>query len=614
MISQKDRLGILHASGTDLALMAFSGHEGVNILGSYEVECLSPSGGVEAAELLGRNLSVEMKTIDPGHPPRFFDGVLAEMREAGPVWGGVGYVLTLRPWLWLLELRVNQRIFHEQTPLQILEAIFAEYGFPHESLLQRSYPVLEYTVQYNETDLDFVTRLMAMHGINYCFRHAKGAHRLVLFDEVDSLPEVPGATRLIRATDRQYRDQREHLHSWRAERRVTTGRVALTDYNFQTPSTAMMAEQAEGAGHAHDDIESFLFPGRYPDQGQGRALAQLRLNQARAADGHHHAQGDCLGLAAGLRMGLRDHVDPAISDRTYVVTGAEHRYVSEGYRTGDGGTTDQDSYKAGYSFLDTDRPLVPPAAAAAPRVQGPQTAIVTGQGEIDCDEYGRILVLFHWDREGAKSMRCRVAQIWAGKGWGSIAVPRVGMEVVVEFLGGDPACPLVTGCVYNAENMPPFALPGAGQVMGLKSNSTPGGDGYNELALDDTKGSEEMRIHAQYNLNAKVLHDQGWHVLNNCSTKIDNNDSLQVGNTRSSTIGAHDTLDVGRTLTITAGEKITLKVGMSTIEMDGASIKLKSPTIEVSATMEFKSDAGMMSQHKAGAIFDIKGALVKINT
>ncbi|SUZ32329.1 Actin cross-linking toxin VgrG1 [Roseibaca ekhonensis] len=614
MISQDDRLGKLHAPGTDLALMAFSGREGINMIGGFEVDCLLPTGQLDADDVLGRNLWVEMRTIDPAHPARMFDGVLCEVRELGPVWGGAGYALVLRPWLWLLGLRTNQRIFHEQTPLQILEAIFAEYGFPHDSLLQGSYPVLEYTVQYDETDLAFATRLMAHYGINYCFRYEGGTHRVVLFDEVDSLPEVPGTTRPIRATDRQYRDQLEHLHSWRVGRKVTTGRVALTDYNFTAPRSAMLAEQADSAGHPFDDIESFQFPGRYPDQGAGRSLAQLRLNQARAADGRHRAQGDSLGLAAGLRMTLRDHPDPAIDGRSYLVTQAEHKYVSEGYRTGDGGTADRDSYQGVFEFLDTDRPMVPDAAPAAPRVQGPQTAIVVGEGEIDCDEYGRILVLFHWDRDTAKSMRCRVAQSSAGNGWGSMIVPRVGMEVVVEFIGGDPACPLVTGCVYNAENMPPFDLPGANMVMGMKSNSTPGGDGYNELVFDDTAGKEGVRLHAQYDLTAKVLHDQTWHVLNDRATQIDNNDSLKVKGTRDSQISGHDTLDVGRELTITAAEKITLKVGMSSIVMDGSSITLKSPTVEVKAGMEFKSEAGMMSQHKAGAVYDIKGAVVKINT
>jgi type VI secretion system secreted protein VgrG len=623
MVSQKDRLGILHASGTDLVLVRFTGAEAVNSLGQFEVECLSEGGGVDFNVLLGRNVSLEMKPIDPAHPPRFFDGLLTEARESTLLWGGMGYNLVLRPWLWLLGLRRNQKIFHNKTAPQIIEAIFADYGQPYQNLLQRDYPELEYTVQFAETDLDFVTRLMAMFGINYCVAHEKGTHKMVLFDDVDSLPKVVGGSRPLRQTDRQYRDVTEHLQDWTAERRMTTGRISMVDYNFAAPRSAMTTQESAGAGYAHADLESFLFPGGYPDQGKGTTLSRTRLQQMTAADGHYFATGDCLGLGPGLRTGLRGHPQKTLNSKTYVVLATQHDYISEGYRSGGGEAAEKDSYQARYEFSETTRPVAPPVAAVtAPRMHGPQTAMVVGNGEIDCDKFGRILVKFHWDRDSAHSMRCRVAQQWAGKQWGGIVIPRVGMEVIVEFLGGDASAPIVTGCVYNSDNMPPFALPGAGMVMGMKSNSTPGGGGYNEFAFDDTKGKEEMRIHAQYDLNAKVLHDQKWEILNNSSTTVNVNDTQTVGKDRNVKIGDHqkteigktDTLDVGQTLTIKAGQKITLQVGMSKIEMDSSTITLQAPTIEVKASMQFKSTAGMTSEHKAGAMFDIKGAMVKINS
>lgn len=623
MISQKDRLGILHAPATDLVLVRFSGTEAVNTLGQFEVEGLSEKGNVDFTPVLGRNVTIEMTTTHQAHPPRFFDGLLTEARETSVLWGGMGYKLVLRPWLWLLGLRKNQRIFHELTAPKIIKQILGEYGHPHDDLLQREYPVLEYTVQFAESDLDFVTRLMAMFGINHTVKHEKGSHTIVLFDDVDSLPEVVDGKRPLRHTDRQYRDDSEHLHDWSSERRMTTGRVSMVDYNFKTPSKAMAAEQSEGAGYAHDDLESFIFPGGYPDPDKGSTLAKTRLQQISAADGHHFAKGDCLGLGPGIRTGLSGHDRAEMNTKTFVVLATQHEFVAEGYRTGGGEAAEGDSYTASYEFAESTRPVVPPVTAATtPRMHGPQTAVVVGEGEIDCDEYGRILVKFHWDRDGAKSMRCRVAQLWAGKNWGGIIIPRVGMEVIVEFLGGDPSQPIVTGCVYNDDNMPPFDLPGAGQIMGMKSNTTPGGGGYNELVFDDSKGAEEMRIHAQYDLNAKVLHDQTWEVLNNRSTTVNVDDTLTVGKNRDVTvgddrktsIGTNDTLDVGQTLEITAGQKIILKVGASKIEMDSNSITLQSPTIEIKASMQLKSTAGMTSEHKAGALFDIKGALVKINS
>ncbi len=630
MISQNDRLGSLHAPGTDLVLVRFSGSEAVNTLGQIEVECLSEKGNIDFSKVLGRNVGIEMRTIDPGHPRRHIDGLLTEARELGVLWGGWGYVLTLRPWLWLLSLRQNQKIFHNKTAPQIIEEVFAEYGHPHENLLQREYPVLEYTVQYAETDLDFVIRMMAMFGINHTVKHEKGSHKVVLFDDADSLPEVPGGKRTVRQTDRQYRDSAEHLQDWSAERRMTTGRVALVDYNFKTPRSAMDAERGAGTKHAHGDLEAFIFPGGYPDQSKGKTLAETRLKQMAASDGHYYAKGDCLGLGPGLRMGLTGHDRSDLNSKTYVVVATEHHYVAEGYRSGGGEATTSDSYRANYAFVESTHPIAPPAApAVAPRMHGPQTAMVVGSGEIDCDEYGRILVEFHWDREGAQSMRCRVAQLWAGKNWGGIVVPRVGMEVIVEFLGGDPSQPIVTGCVYNNDNMPPFELPGAGQVMGVKSNSTPGGGGYNELVFDDSKGKEEWRLHAQYDLNAKVLHDQNWEVQNNRTTKVKVDDKLEVGKKRDVKVGddrkteiaMNDKLgvgldlkiDVGMELKITAGNKITLQVGSSKIEMSKDKISLSAPTVEVKAAMEYKSSAGAKSEHKAGGLFDIQGALVKIN-
>ena len=245
MISQNQRLGIFYPPDNpdkgptaSLALMRFNGQEGINRLYEFEVECLSVSANIDFDKLLGRNASVALQTLDPGHPDRHFDGLLTEARWLGMQEGGHGYVVTLRPWLWLLGLRQNQRIFHRKTAPDILAEIFADHGFSHVADLQRDYPEMEYTVQFQETDLEFVERLMSMFGINYYFRHEKHAHELVLFDEVDSLPEIPGTTRPYRMTERQFRDAREHLFDWVSSRRMSTGRVAMTDYNFTTPRAA----------------------------------------------------------------------------------------------------------------------------------------------------------------------------------------------------------------------------------------------------------------------------------------------------------------------------------------------------------------------------------------
>ncbi|MFN4100674.1 MAG: type VI secretion system Vgr family protein [Pararhodobacter sp.] len=612
MVSQQNRLGafIPPDGSDDLALLRYSGEESINGLYQFEVSCLSRRADIDPDTLLGLNASVRLSTVNPAHPDRYIDGLMTEIRWEGQVEGGHVHVLTLRPWLWLLSLRQNQKIFHNMTVPEILTDLFGTYGFSHSAELQQSYPTLEYTVQHHESDLDFALRLMSEYGINYRFKHERHNHELVLFDETDSLPMVPGDSRRYRMTDRQHRDSDEHLHDWVSGRRMTTGRIALTDYNFTAPRSAMATEEGQGSGYAHGEIEAFLYPGRYPDRSQGEALSRTRVQQLAMGDGRHRVEGDCAGLVAGMRLTVLDHPDSAIDGKTFAVLGCRHSYVSEGYRSGPGSGGGsgggQDSFQGSYELIAADRPVRPPAGEIRPRISGPQTAVVVGAGEIDCDEYGRILVKFHWDRDAAHSMRCRVAQSWAGAGWGGIVIPRVGMEVIVDFIDGDPSRPLVTGCVYNADNMPPFDLPAQNMVSGLKSNSTPGGGGYNELSFDDTTGKELVRLHAQHDLEGHVLHDAVW--------TIDHDKLLTVGRNRAGTIGKDDTLEVGQTLTVTAGTSITFKVGMSSIVMTNDTITLKAPTVEVKAGQTFTSSAGIDSKHNAGLTFDIKGAMVKINS
>ena len=242
-----------------------------------------------------------------------------------------------------------------------------------------------------------------------------------------------------------------------------------------------------------------------------------------------------------------------------------------------------------------------------PFVHGPQTARVVGpQGEdIHCDEFGRILVHFHWDRESDNSMWCRVAQVWAGRNWGGVFIPRIGMEVVVEFLEGDPDQPLVVGCVYNGDNKPPFQLPGNKNINGWKSNSTIGGDGYNELVFDDTKGKELVRAHAQFDLDTTVENDERRTVHHDRTTTIDNDETHKVGQDRKTSIGKNDKLNVGDTLTIEAGKKITLKVGGSEIVIDGQSITVKALHVGTKGTVTAK--------HEAAGMLTVKGGMVLIN-
>ena len=629
-LGQEGRLGKLHCGlGKDvLALRRFSGTEAVNELFTFEVEALSVRENIDFDELLGKNVTIEIETVDKAHPARCFDGLLVSASWIGHRDGAHGYRLTLRPWLWLLTLRRNQRIFHDKTAPEILAAVFQDYGFSHDAMLSGSYGKLEYTVQYGESDFDFVSRMMERFGINYHFVHEKGAHKLVLCDSNDAYPPVVGGSRDYLEVLGQHRRDAEHFHDWASNRVLTAGLVSVTDYDFKKPTTALAAQQAGGADHAFGDIESFEFPGGYHEPGDGKQVSQLRMAQKRAADRRHTARGDVLTLGAGMTVKLRKHPDAQLNDKEFLAIRCTHSYEGETYASGAGGSPGGDPYQGAYEFVRIDHSFVPEVRTPASRIRGPQTAVVVGEGEIDCDEHGRILVRFHWDREQAHSMRCRVAQMWAGNGWGGIVIPRVGMEVVVMFIDGDPDNPLVVGCVYNGENKPPFDLPGSKNQTGIKSSSTPGGGGYNELVFDDTDGKELFRQHAQYDMETTILNDE--------RRAVGRDQQVTVGRDRSATIGQHDrlsvgknlttevggnenrsvgkksTVQVGQTLDIKAGQKITLTVGASSIEMDSKGVTIKALQIAIKATGELKL-SGTMTDLGGSATVMIKGGMVMIN-
>ncbi|MBP0615943.1 type VI secretion system Vgr family protein [Jiella mangrovi] len=594
---QRTRIGELTTPfGEDvLVLHRLTGTEAISENFELRVDALSKQPDLDFASAIGEHCTVRLNTIRDG--VRYFDGLLTAAEWLGAEEGAYRYQLTLRPWFELLAHRVNRLIFHEMTAPEIVAKVFSEHGglARFEQRLTRSYPTLEYTVQFEESDFDFCQRLMQAYGIAYYFRHGRGEHTLVMADGISGYDPVPGAVRRYYPLNRQYRRDEEHISRVVASRRFTHGRSSIGDYDFKKPSADLKAERRGDTDHAHGDLEVYRFPGRYTERGDGEEISRRRMEATRGLDRQLTAEGDCMSLSPGHLVELDNHPTGSLN-REYLTLSASHHYRAEDYISGASG--DEDSYEGIHTLLPSNIPFVPLATIPRPRAPGPQTAIVVGEGEIDCDEHGRVLVRFHWDRKRDQSMRCRVTQVWAGKGFGGIFIPRVGMEVIVDFLDGDPDRPVVTGCVYNGENKPPYPLGDQKNIAGWKSSSTLGGGGYNELAVDDTKGNELVRLHAQYDLEAKVLHDERRRVLND----------------RETSIGRDDTLDIGRDLTVTAGRQITLRVGASSIVIDGQSITIQSPNVAIKASQDFSSDAGMTSEHKAGVVMDIRGNLVKINT
>lgn len=543
---QDARMGALSTVlGKDtMVLLGMVMDEHVNDLFTIRVDALSTKNDIDFDALVGTHATVMLKTFD--NPDVLYDGIVTEASFVGLSENGWRYELTLKPWFWLAGRRRNQRIYHEKTVVDILDELLAPYsalGKPSvEKRLSESYPTLEYTVQYRESDLAFATRLMERFGISYHFEHSDGNHTLVLTDTMTAHNPLPGGSRKFQITSEKHRADEEHFWDLRPTRRLTTGGIRLTDYNFKTPLAAMEVDRMGDAAYAEGQIESYDYPGGYLEAGYGKEVARLRTLQERGQDHRHQAVGDCTSLRAGLTVKVSgDKVDGV--DDPCLCLSARHTYKADSYATGanSGGAT----YEGSYVLLPTSAPLAPERKTFIPKVQGPQTAVVVGEGEIDCDEYGRILVHFHWDLDKRYSMRCRVSQNWASKGWGGMVIPRIGMEVVVEFLEGDPDKPLVTGCVYNGKNDVPYPLP-ANKTRSTFKTNTHQGAGFNELRFEDEKGKEEIFVHGQKDMNMEILNDRTKRVGQDQSEFIGNDKSIEVGGDHDEVISGNLSIAVGK--------------------------------------------------------------------
>ncbi|SIO01098.1 type VI secretion system Vgr family protein [Vannielia litorea] len=665
--NQSERLGKLNTvlDFNALSLVRFDGMDAVNECFEYHVRAIDQDGStvIDLDELMGTHMTVELDTIYGAQ--RYFDGIVTEAHWNPDGHGGNLYTFTLRPWFWIMGKRRNNKIYQQKNFEDIITEVCSDFGYDAagglEIQLSSSVPqtVQEYIVQYNESDFTFLSRLMERYGVNYWFKHELGAHKMVITDSVDGFEKLAPEERVHVPNNGHHHTAEEHFSDWTPHRRLTTGKVALTDYNFKTVSANMKADQEGDAVHDYGKLESYEYPGVYLDGGEGKTYAQLRADQYRARDKHHVAAGDCITLSSGMLFTLTgEHQDESVLNKEYLCTRAMHSYQSTSYRSSSAGGGEA-HFSGHYEVAPSDVPYAPERKTPETRMTGPQTATVVGASgeEIDVDEHGRIVAQFHWDRLGQNdensSMRIRVSQPWAGAGWGTLFIPRVGMEVIVEFLEGDPNKPLVTGCVYNGDNPPPYDQPGDKNWNGIKSNSTKGGGGYNEIVFNDTKGDELFRQHAQYDMETKVLNDERRNVdvnrttviggnetrtvhgnethtihkdntylikgdenrtvNKNRETNIDKDDTLNIQGKWAVTVAKKTTIDGYQDIEINSLTKIKLTVGASSITIDPASVKISAPMIDINASANLTTNGGAMATHKAGGLMTIQAALVKIN-
>ncbi|HEX5079028.1 MAG TPA: type VI secretion system tip protein TssI/VgrG [Geminicoccaceae bacterium] len=471
------------------------GREAVSELFDYHVELLSESDTVKLEDLLGTPLLLSMELSGA---TRHFHGHVVHFAYAGTDGSYACYHARVRPWLWFLSTTTDCRIFQNLSVPKIIEQIFAKYPVASYTLdLSESHPDRDYCVQYNESDLNFVLRLMEDEGIFYFFEH-----KMILTDnkeaylQRDGYKDVPFYPREDKA-----RRERDHLYEWRSALDVRPGRFSQTSFDFERPYADLATRRSAPLPHSRSDGEVYCYPACYVAIDHGDVLARLRLEEHQASHKRMRGAGTVAGLGSGQTFGLTNYPRKDQNEK-YLVLAVEHEIWADAYRSSSSGG-EEEPYLCTIEVQPSAVPFRPPLLTPKPVMPGPESAIVTGPSgeEIWTDKYGRVKVQFPWDRLGKfdenSSCWIRVSQAWAGTGFGGIHIPRIGQEVIVEFLQGDPDRPIITGRVYDGANMPPYELPAKATQSGLKSNSSKGGAGFNEFRFEDKKGSEDIYLHAQ---------------------------------------------------------------------------------------------------------------------
>ena len=501
--------------------------EEMSRLFEYHLDLLSPKEDINLDEILGKNVTITLGLSDD-EEPRQFNGYVTRFAQGGMHGRFHRYVATVRPWLWFLTRTSDCRIFQEMTVPDIIKKVFADHpaaDFKFE--LTSTYRKWTYCVQYRETDFNFVSRLMEQEGIGYYFRHTEGHNTLVLTDSTSKHTARPGwETLSYIPAERLVRPDFQHVSTWELSRSIQPGVYVHDDYDFERPSVELKTSRSTPRKFTPSDYEVFDYPGLYLQKGDGEQYANVRADELGSQFEIAHATTNAHGLTVGSLVTLDSH-PRADQNREYLVIGATYELSFDNYESlPEGGGS---SYKCAFVTLPSTQQFRPGRLTPKPFVQGPQTAVVVGPAgeEIHTDDYGRIKVQFHWDRYGKKdehsSCWIRVSQMWAGKGWGSVSTPRIGHEVIVDFLEGDPDQPIVIGSVHNKENMPPHT----GVVSGLRSN-THKGKGYNSMVMDDTAGKEKITIHGQYNMDTTVENDQTNTVKGKMTEEITKDTSITI--------------------------------------------------------------------------------------
>ena len=614
---------IFNISGTHLRVINFMAREANSK--PYEVELmLASTDEIYFDDAIAQESLLTIR----GQKDRYFHGIINKFIMAGKNGRYYLYQAMMVPSIWILSLRKNIRIFQKKSTKEIVTIILKEAGILSNSFsfrLQGKYEAREYCVQYRETDLDFISRLLEEEGIYYFFEHKTSKHKLIFGDSPVCYTPINGQSKIsFKPSDGMVATE-EFINSFSLARQIQTGSVTLKDFFYEKPSLNLTSTEKASS---FKTLEIYDYPGLYTKKNEGKQRAKTRLQESVLFGDMAEGQGICRSFTPGFTFKLSDHKQNSLNQKYLLVevnhSGSQPQALEE--RAGSAGF----SYSNGFIAIPAKVTYKPVRNTPKPTVEGVQTAIVVGPSgeEIYTDKFGRVKVQFHWDRIGKydekSSCWIRVSQNWAGKNWGSFFLPRIGQEVIVDFLEGDPDRPIITGRVYNGESITPYNLPANKTKSTIKSLSSKGGGGFNEFRFEDKKDSEQIFVHAQKNMDVRVKnnirewvgydshlivnHDQFENVEGDkhLTVKGDHNEKIE-GTTSIETqkdvhkkIGQNYAIDTaqeihiksGTNLIIEAGSAITLKAAGSFITIDSGGVAIKGGMIKLNSGGSPGSGAG----------------------
>jgi type VI secretion system secreted protein VgrG len=651
-----------------LLLQGFTGREGISRLFSFQLDLLSTKESLDFKKIIGQNVTITIELA--GGKQRYINGYVSRFAQSGSAKDATRYQMEVAPYLWFLTRIADCRIFQDKTIPQIIEDVFKRRGLTHYKLsLTATYEPREYCVQYRETDFNFVSRLMEQYGIFYYFEHENGKHTVVLADSKSVHEPCPGQPSAHYIAGGAAKEIQDVVTAWQMEQELRTGKYTHTDYNFETPSTNLISDSPTVYKVGpNGSFELYDYPGEYLKQSQGKDIAKIRMEEEEAGHLVGSGSSDCRSFVTGYKFKLEDYYRDDMN-QSYVLTKIQHHASAAGsYSQGSGESV---HYSNHFTCIPDSVPFRPARITPKPFVQGPQTARVVGKKdeEIWVDKYGRVRVHFYWDRvgEGYEKDACwiRVSQPWAGAGWGSMWIPRIGQEVIVDFLEGDPDRPLITGRVYNAEQVVPYTLPDNQTRSTFQSRSSKKGDktNFNEIRFEDKKDSEQVFVNAEKEMDLRVEKesrefvganrhliikaaqqelvegDKHGHVKGKHFEKIEGDMSLQVNGKQMQKIGGDQSIEldsdrkekvvgnvslhIGKDTKTKIEKNVYLEVGQSRNEKIGQTHAMEAvQTIHLKGGQTVIIEAGMQLSLKGpGGFVDIgpsgvtiQGTMVLINS